>query len=58
MDATFANHSVGQTSVAWNYGNGEFGATSDSLHTKTFFNPTAELITYTTELSVTNDHNC
>ena len=58
VDATFANHSVGQTSVAWNYGNGEFGATSDSLHTKTFFNPTAELITYTTELSVTNDHNC
>jgi PKD repeat protein len=58
VDVTFANNSVGHTSVSWNYGNGEFGAISDSLHTKTFFNPTEELITYTTVMSITNEHNC
>ena len=58
VNATFANNSVGNTSVSWNYGNGEFSAISDSLHTKTFFNPTETLITYTTILSVTNEHNC
>ena len=58
VDATFANSSTGHTATSWNYGNGEFGAISDSLHTKTFFNPTEELITYTTVLNVMNDHNC
>jgi len=58
VNATFANNSVGNTSVSWNYGNGEFSAISDSLHTKTFFNPTETLITYTTILSVSNEHNC
>jgi PKD repeat protein len=58
VDVTFANNSVGHASVSWNYGNGEFGAISDSLHTKTFFNPTEELITYTTVMSITNEHNC
>jgi PKD repeat protein len=58
VDATFANSSIGHTATSWNYGNGEFGAISDSLHTKTFFNPTEELITYTTVLNVMNDHNC
>ena len=58
VNATFANNSMGNTSVSWNYGNGEFSAISDSLHTKTFFNPTETLITYTTILSVTNEHNC
>ncbi len=58
VNVTFANNSVGNTSVSWNYGNGEFSAISDSLHTKTFFNPTETLITYTTILSVTNEHNC
>ena len=58
VNVTFANNSVGNTSISWNYGNGEFSAISDSLHTKTFFNPTETLITYTTILSVTNEHNC
>ena len=58
IDVTFANNSIGHTMTSWNYGNGEFGSIDDSVHTKTFFNPTEELITYTTELSVTNDHNC
>ena len=58
VDVTFANNSFGHSSVSWNYGNGEFGAINDSLHTKTFFNPTEELITYTTVMNITNEHNC
>ena len=58
VDVTFQNASAGHTSSSWNYGNGENGLVTDSIHTKTFFNPTSELITYTTALTVMNDHGC
>lgn len=58
VDVTFVNGSEGHEVVEWNYGNGEFGLNQDSIHTKTFFNPTSELITYTTAIVVQNDHGC
>lgn len=58
VDATFVNASVGHSLTSWNYGNGEFALTADSVHTKTFFNPSDELVTYTTSMTVSNDHGC
>ncbi len=58
VDVTFENASLGHTSTEWNYGNGEYGAVGDSIHTKTFFNPTSEVVVYTTEISVNNAHGC
>lgn len=58
VDVTFLNASAGQALNEWNYGNGELGLITDSIHTKTFFNPTDDLISYTTTLTVTNEHGC
>ena len=58
VEVTFENTSEGQTSNVWAYGNGETAATNDSLHSKVFFNPTSELISYETVLTTTNDHGC
>ena len=58
VDVTFANNSDGFATAEWAYGNGEFSVIGDSVHTKTFFNPTSELVVYTTEMTVTNAHGC
>ncbi|MGB0196520.1 MAG: PKD domain-containing protein, partial [Flavobacteriales bacterium] len=58
VDVTFANSSSGFATTEWAYGNGEFSAIGDSVHTKTFFNPTSDLVVYTTEMTVTNVHGC
>lgn len=58
VDATFVNASQGHTLTSWNYGNGEFALTQDSIHTKTFFNPSDVLVTYTTSMTVSNEHGC
>ena len=58
VDVTFENASAGHESTAWAYGNGEYSAIGDSIHTKTFFNPTNELVVYTTEITVNNAHGC
>ena len=58
VDVTFENASAGHAATAWSYGNGEYSAIADSVHTKTFFNPTDELVVYTTEITVSNSHGC
>ena len=58
VDVTFENASAGHAATAWSYGNGEYSAIADSVHTKTFFNPTDELVVYTTEITVSNAHGC
>ena len=58
VDVTFENASAGHAATAWSYGNGEYSAIADSIHTKTFFNPTDELVVYTTEMTVSNAHGC
>ena len=58
VEVTFENTSEGQTMNTWAYGNGETSVTNDSLHSKVFFNPTQELITYETILTATNEHGC
>ena len=58
VDVTFANNSNGFATAEWAYGNGEFSVIGDSVHTKTFFNPTSDLVIYTTEMTVTNAHGC
>ena len=58
VDATFANNSAGHATTSWSYGNGEFSVITDSVHVKTFFNPTSNLVVYTTEMTVTNAHGC
>jgi PKD repeat protein len=58
VDVTFENASAGHAATAWSYGNGEYSAIADSIHTKTFFNPTDELVVYSTEMTVSNAHGC
>ena len=58
VDVTFENASAGHATTAWSYGNGEYSSIADSVHTKTFFNPTDELVVYTTEITVSNAHGC
>ena len=58
VDVTFENASAGHAATAWSYGNGEYSAIADSIHTKTFFNPTDELVVYTTEMTISNAHGC
>ena len=58
VDVTFHNASEGHAATTWNYGNGETGLIQDSVHTKTFFNPTEELIEYTTTITTENTHGC
>ena len=58
VDVTFENASAGHTATDWSYGNGEYSAIADSVHTKTFFNPTDELVVYTTEITVSSVHGC
>ena len=58
VDVTFENASAGHATTAWSYGNGEYGAIGDSIHTKTFFNPTDQAVIYTTEMTVSNVHGC
>ena len=58
VDVTFENASAGHASTAWAYGNGEYSAIGDSIHTKTFFNPTDDLVVYTTQITVSNTHGC
>ena len=58
VDVTFENASAGHAATAWSYGNGEYSSIADSVHTKTFFNPTDELVVYTTEITVSNAHGC
>ena len=58
VDVTFHNASEGNTITAWNYGNGETSLIQDSVHTKTFFNPTEELIVYTASITTENEHGC
>ena len=58
VDVTFENASAGHATTAWSYGNGEYSVIADSVHTKTFFNPTDELVVYTTEITVSNAHGC
>ena len=58
VDVTFENASAGHAATAWSYGNGEYSVIADSLHTKTFFNPTDELVVYTTEITVSSEHGC
>ena len=58
VDVTFENASAGHTATDWSYGNGEYSAIADPVHTKTFFNPTDELVVYTTEITVSSVHGC
>ena len=58
VDVTFENASDGYTTTEWAYGNGEYSVIADSVHTKTFFNPTDDLVVYTTEITVSNAHGC
>ncbi|MDG2209841.1 MAG: PKD domain-containing protein, partial [Flavobacteriales bacterium] len=58
VEVTYANQSEGHTQTSWSYGNGETSSVNDSFHSKVFFNPTADLLTYTTTMTVLNENGC